>query len=143
MFMGEYSHSIDAKGRLIIPAKIREQLGERCIITQGLDQCLSVYDESKWETITTALNQKSSSHANIRMLKRFMLGKATEVEFDKQGRVLIPASLRAAADLDKETVIVGVGSHVEIWSADRWNTYIDEMAPNMEALVESIEDLAF
>lgn len=143
MFMGEFNHSIDAKGRMIMPAKIREQLGDKCIITVGLDDCLFVYDQEKWDAIVTTLNKQPTTKASIRALKRMIFGKATEAEFDGQGRVLIPTTLRQHAALDKKTVIVGAGDHVEIWSDEKWNTYVDDVGPKVEELVETIEDLAF
>ena len=143
MFMGEFNHSIDAKGRMIMPAKIREQLGDKCIITMGLDDCLFVYDEEKWNFIVTTLNKQPTTKARIRALKRMIFGKATESEFDGQGRVLIPTTLRQHAGLDKKSVVVGAGDHVEIWSQEKWNTYMGDVGPKVEELVETIEDLAF
>lgn len=143
MFMGEFNHSIDAKGRMIMPAKIREQLGDKCIITMGLDDCLFVYDEEKWNSIVTTLNKQPTTKASIRALKRMIFGKATEFEFDGQGRVLIPTTLRQHAGLDKKSVVVGAGDHVEIWSQEKWNTYMGDVGPKVEELVETIEDLAF
>ena len=143
MFMGEFNHSIDAKGRMIMPAKIREQLGDKCIITMGLDDCLFVYDEEKWNSIVTTLNKQPTTKASIRSLKRMIFGKATESEFDGPGRVLIPTTLRQHAGLDKKSVVVGAGDHVEIWSQEKWNTYMGDVGPKVEELVETIEDLAF
>lgn len=143
MFMGEFNHSIDAKGRMIMPAKIREQLGDKCIITMGLDDCLFVYDEEKWNSIVTTLNKQPTTKASIRALKRMIFGKATESEFDGQGRVLIPTTLRQHAGLDKKSVVVGAGDHVEIWSQEKWNTYMGDVGPKVEELVETIEDLTF
>ena len=143
MFMGEFNHSIDAKGRMIMPAKIREQLGDKCIITMGLDDCLFVYDEEKWNSIVTTLNKQPTTKASIRALKRMIFCKATESEFDGQGRVLIPTTLRQHAGLDKKSVVVGAGDHVEIWSQEKWNTYMGDVGPKVEELVETIEDLAF
>lgn len=143
MFMGEYSHSIDAKGRLIIPAKLREQLGTSCIITMGFDACLSVYTQEKWEHISTVLKSQPVTKAGVRALQRLYFGKASEVEFDSQGRILIPPPLRAHARLDKKCIIVGVGESVEIWSEDGWNTYVGEMGPSVEALVEDLDDIRF
>ena len=143
MFMGEFNHSIDAKGRMIMPAKIREQLGDKCIITMGLDDCLFVYDEEKWNSIVTTLNKQPTTKASIRALKRMIFVKATESEFDGQGRVLIPTTLRQHAGWDKKSVVVGAGEHVEIWSQEKWNTYMGDVGPKVEELVETIEDLAF
>ena len=87
MFMGEYNHTIDTKGRMIIPAKIREQLGELCIVTKGLDDCLAIYTQEAWKKISDALQSQSSTKASVRALKRFVFGSAAELEYDKQGRV--------------------------------------------------------
>ena len=109
MFMGEYNHTVDAKGRLIVPSKFREQLGDEFVITKGLDNCLFVYDNSEW------------------------------TEVDKQGRILLPAVLREFAGIEKDAVLVGVGSRIEVWNKDKWmqaNTFDDmeEIAEHMEGL---------
>ena len=141
MFMGEYNHTIDTKGRMIIPAKIREQLGEVCIVTTGLDNCLAIYTEEAWKKISTALQSQSSTKASVRALKRFVFGSAAELEYDKQGRVLIPVPLREYASLDKQAVIVGAGDHVEIWSREKYDYYDDQVAESMEELVEGLEGI--
>ena len=129
MFMGEYNHTVDAKGRLIVPSKFREQLGDEFVITKGLDNCLFVYDNSEW-ALTNAAGRKFS---------RFLLAGATTCEVDKQGRILLPAVLREFAGIEKDAVLVGVGSRIEIWSKDKWldaNTFDDmeEIAEHMEGL---------
>ena len=125
MFMGEYNHTVDAKGRLIVPSKFREQLGDEFVITKGLDNCLFVYDNSEW----AALEEKL----------RFLLGSAATCEVDKQGRILLPSVLREFAGIGKDAVLVGVGSRIEIWNKDKWmeaNTFDDmeEIAEHMEGL---------
>ena len=141
MFMGEYNHTIDTKGRMIIPAKIREQLGDLCIVTKGLDNCLAIYTAEAWKKISTALQSQSSTKASVRALKRFVFGSAAELEYDKQGRVLIPVPLREYASLDKQAVIVGAGDHVEIWSREKYDYYDDQVAESMEELVEGLEGI--
>ena len=141
MFMGEYNHTIDTKGRMIIPAKIREQLGDLFIVTKGLDNCLAIYTEEAWKKISTALQSQSSTKASVRALKRFVFGSAAELEYDKQGRVLIPVPLREYASLDKQAVIVGAGDHVEIWSREKYDYYDDQVAESMEELVEGLEGI--
>ena len=141
MFMGEYNHTIDTKGRMIIPAKIREQLGEVCIVTKGLDNFLAIYTEEEWKKISAALQSQSSTKASVRALKRFVFGSAAELEYDKQGRVLIPVPLREYASLDKQAVIVGAGDHVEIWSREKYDYYDDQVAESMEELVEGLEGI--
>ena len=102
---------------MIIPAKIREQLGEVCIVTKGLDNCLAIYTEEAWKKISTALQSQSSTKASVRALKRFVFGSAAELEYDKQGRVLIPVPLREYASLDKQAVIVGAGITLKFGAA--------------------------
>ena len=120
MFMGEYNHSLDAKGRLIIPAKFRESLGERFVITRSLDTCLCVYDAQAWETFAQRLTELPYNAKEQRELVRFFLSRAAEVEPDKMGRILLPQNLRSAAGIEKDVVLVGVGARIEIWSREIW-----------------------
>ena len=139
MFMGEYNHTVDAKGRLIVPSKFREQLGDEFVVTKGLDGCLFVYENTEWEALEEKLHALPLTNANARNFSRFFLAAATTCEVDKQGRILLPAVLRDFAKIEKDAVLVGVGSRIEIWSRDVWNqsnTYddMDEIAENMEGL---------
>ena len=139
MFMGEYNHTVDAKGRLIVPSKFREQLGEEFVVTKGLDGCLFVYENTEWKALEEKLHALPLTNANARKFSRFFLAGATTCEVDKQGRILLPAVLRDFARIDKDAVLVGVGSRIEIWSREIWNqsnTYDDmeEIAENMEGL---------
>lgn len=139
MFMGEYNHTIDAKGRLIVPSKFREQLGEEFVVTKGLDGCLFVYENSEWKALEEKLHALPLTNANARKFSRFFLAGATTCEVDRQGRILLPAILREFAGIDKDAVLVGVSSRIEIWSKESWNasnTYDDmeEIAENMEGL---------
>ena len=139
MFMGEYNHSIDNKGRLIIPAKFREQLGDTFVVTQGLDGCLFIYANEEWEAFTEKLKQLPLTNLKARKFTRYFLAGATSCEVDKQGRILLPQKLRQSADLTKDVVLAGVGSRIEIWDSARWeenSTYEDmeEIAENMEGL---------
>ncbi len=139
MFMGEYNHSIDNKGRLIIPAKFREQLGDTFVVTQGLDGCLFIYGNEEWEAFTEKLKQLPLTNLKARKFTRYFLAGATSCEVDKQGRILLPQKLRQSADLTKDVVLAGVGSRIEIWDSARWeenSTYEDmeEIAENMEGL---------
>ena len=139
MFMGEYNHTVDAKGRVIVPSKFREQLGEEFVVTKGLDGCLFVYENSEWKALEEKLHTLPLSNANARKFSRFFLAGATTCEVDKQGRILLPAVLRDFAKIEKEAVLVGVGSRIEIWSKESWietNSYDDmeEIAENMEGL---------
>ena len=139
MFMGEYNHTVDAKGRLIVPSKFREQLGDEFVVTKGLDGCLFVYENTEWKALEEKLHALPLTNANARKFSRFFLAGATTCEVDKQGRILLPAVLRDFAGIDKEAVLVGVGSRIEIWNREAWNqsnTYDDmeEIAENMEGL---------
>lgn len=140
MFMGEFSHTIDTKGRLIIPAKLREELGESCVVTKGFDKCLTVFTKEGFEKLAQSLNNLASSKASVRSIKRFFFGSATELGFDKQGRVLIPSVLREHAKLAKDAVIVGANDRVEIWSREEWDEYNLTMADEIEDLAESLDD---
>lgn len=139
MLMGEFSHAIDAKGRLIIPAKFREQLGGRVVITRGMDGCLFGYPIDQWKQLEQQLNQLSLTKKNARAFMRFMYSAATECEFDKQGRVNIPPTLRAHANLSKKCVIVGVSQRFEIWDADRWAQYTKETEGNVDSIAEDLD----
>lgn len=134
MFMGEYNHTIDAKGRIIIPSKFREALGDNFVVTQGLDGCLFVYPNDEWMSFVAEL-KNLPGNKDARQLQRYFLAGAAECEVDKQGRILIPGKLREQAGLDKDVVFVGVLSKIEIWSKERWesNSYgnMDEIADHM------------
>ncbi len=139
MFMGEYNHTVDAKGRLIVPSRFREQLGDEFVVTKGLDGCLFAYENMEWKALEEKLHALPLTNANARKFTRFFLAGATTCEVDKQGRILLPAILREFAGIEKEAVLVGVGSRIEIWSKEAWtkaNVYDDmeEIAENMEGL---------
>lgn len=145
MLMGEFNHSIDAKGRLIIPSKFREELGENFVITKGLDGCLFLYPDSEWKIFEEKLRTLPLTNKDARIFTRFFLGSAVDGGLDKQGRVLISSALRNFADLEKEVVLVGVLDRVEIWDKAKWeenNTVIednmDDIAGHMEQLGLSI-----
>ncbi len=126
MFIGEYQHTIDPKGRVIMPAKFREDLGDKFIITKGLDNCLFVFPQEEWQSFEKKLRSLPLTSRDARAFTRFFFSGAIECELDKQGRVLIPANLREYAELEKDLVIVGVSSRVEIWSKEKWNAYNEE-----------------
>lgn len=135
MFMGEYNHTIDAKGRIIIPSKFRETLGDEFVVTQGLDGCLFVYPNDEWLNFITQLKDLPGSK-EARQLQRYFMAGAATCEVDKQGRILIPTKLREQAALEKDIVFVGVLSKIEIWSKERWdsnNDYgdMDQIAEHM------------
>ena len=139
MLIGEYEHSLDAKGRLIMPAKIREDIGEKFIITKGLDGCLFGFSQTEWTNFEEKLKTLPLTNKNARDFVRFFLSGAIECEIDKQGRFLIPNNLREVAELEKEAVIIGVGTRLEIWNKQNWekcdeNISVDEIAENMTML---------
>ncbi|MFZ5647240.1 MAG: division/cell wall cluster transcriptional repressor MraZ [Bacillota bacterium] len=138
MFIGEYQHTIDPKGRLFIPARFREGLGEKFILTKGLDGCLFVYPPKEWTAIEQKMRSLPFTKADARAFVRFFFSGATECEVDKQGRILIPSSLREYAGLEKETMIIGISTRVEIWSKQRWEEYSEAAAASAEQLAEKI-----
>ena len=121
MFRGEYSHTVDAKGRLIIPSKFREQLGEECIVTRGLDGCLFIFESGEWEAYEEKLRKLPMTNKNARSFVRFLSGGATPCEFDKQGRILLPATLRKFAGIEKDVILAGLPNRIEVWSEQKWN----------------------
>ena len=139
MFMSEYNHTVDAKGRLIIPSKYRELLGEEFVVTKGMDGCLFVYANDDWNAFEQKLTSLPLINKEARKFARFFLAGAASVELDKQGRILLPANLREFAGLDKDVVLVGVGSRIEIWSKANWEDVnadgnMDDIAAAMESL---------
>lgn len=143
MFMGEYNHTIDAKGRLIVPAKFREALGDEFVVTRGLDDCLFVFPNEGWKVFEEKLSTLPVANKNARRFARFFLSGAATVELDKQGRILIPTTLREYGALEKEVVFIGVANRVEIWSKERWENSavmddMDEIAEGMDELGLSI-----
>lgn len=143
MFMGEYNHTVDAKGRLIVPSKFRENLGDEFVVTKGLDGCLFVYDNNEWTAFEEKLKTLPLTNKEARQFVRFFLAGAASLEVDKQGRILLPANLREFAGLDKEAVLIGVASRIEIWSKERYEgavSYedVDEIAEHMTELGLSI-----
>ena len=139
MFMGEYNHTIDTKGRLIIPSKFRDQLGGQFVVTKGLDGCLFVYSNEEWQRIEEKFREIPLTTKDARKFSRFFFAGAADCEVDKQGRILIPSNLREYAGIDKDVVSVGVLSRVEIWSKERWQDNgnyddMDEIAEHMAEL---------
>ena len=138
MFMGEYHHNIDDKGRIIIPSKFRYDLGEKFVITRGIDKCVFVYPKSEWTKLISNLNELSFTRKDVRSFQRFFLSGATECEFDKQGRINITSPLADYADLTKECVIIGVNDRIELWSNDNFNKFIDDNIENISDIAENL-----
>ncbi|GIO55578.1 MULTISPECIES: division/cell wall cluster transcriptional repressor MraZ [Paenibacillus] len=143
MFMGEYQHSLDDKGRVTIPAKFRELLGSSFVVTRGLDQCLFVYPMNEWQILEQKLKSLSLMKSDARAFTRFFFSGATECEWDKQGRVNLPGNLRQYAKLEKECVVLGVSNRVEIWSKDTWEEYFQQSEETFNDIAEKLVDLNF
>ena len=138
MLIGEYEHSLDVKGRLILPAKIREDMGEKFIITKGLDGCLFGFSQTEWANFEEKLKTLPLTNKNARDFVRFFLSGATECEMDKQGRFLIVANLREYANLEKDAVIIGVGTRIEIWNKEKWKAYNSDENISADAIAENM-----
>ena len=139
MLMGEYSHSLDTKGRLIMPAKLRQDIGDKFILTKGLDGCLFAFSQTEWNNFEEKLIGLPLSDKYAINFVSFFLSGATECEIDKQGRFLIPTNLRISANLEKDAIIIGVGTRIEIWNKETWEKCdeeisADEIAENMANL---------
>jgi MraZ protein len=143
LFMGEYQHAVDGKGRLIMPAKFRDELGERFVITRGLDNCLFVYPLHEWNILEQKLKALPFTKADARAFMRFFFSGAAECELDKQGRALIPNNLREHGKLNKEVVVIGVSNRVEIWSLEVWQQYSEQTNLSFESIAEKIMDIDF
>ena len=143
MLSGEYRHNIDNKGRIIVPSKIREEMGGRIVITRGLDGCLFGYSEKTWEGIMEKLNSLPFTKRDARNFTRFMTSGAITLEFDKQGRINIPSYLNNYASLIKEVVIIGVIDRIEIWSGDNWNKFMNDNIESLSDISENLFDSNF
>lgn len=138
--MGEYQHSIDAKGRLIIPAKFREHLTEGFVLTRGLDNCLFGYPILEWRKLEEKLKQLPVTKKDARAFTRFFFSGATEVEVDKQGRINIPSNLLTHANVQKDCVVLGVSNRIEIWSKESWQNYFAESEESFNDIAENMID---
>ena len=138
MFMGEYHHSIDDKGRLIIPAKFRSELGDKFIITRGIESCLFAYPEKRWEEIVHKLESLPFTKKDARNFTRFFMSGATVAEFDKQGRINITSPLITYAGIQKDCVVIGTGDRLEIWAKDAWENFFNSASINMSDIAENL-----
>ena len=136
--MGEYHHSLDDKKRLIIPSKLREDLGDYVIVTRGLEDCLFIYSQSAWNDIVNKLKTLPFTKKDARSFTRLFLSGATVCEFDKQGRISIPSPLTDYAHLEKECVVIGVNDRIEIWSKEAFNNYLNESIDNVSEIAEHL-----
>ncbi len=140
MLMGEFHHIIDEKSRLIIPSKFRNELGDRVIITKGLDKCLFIYSEQEWNKIMQKVSSLQFTKKNVRAFERSFIGGASLIEFDKQGRINITSPLVHYADILKECVIIGVNERLEIWSKETFDSYMMQNEESLEEITENIFD---
>lgn len=143
MLMGEYHHNIDEKSRLIIPSKFRSELGNRFVITRGLDKCLFIYSEDEWNNIVSKLKNLPFTKKDARNFVRFFLSGADSCEFDKQGRIVITSPLVQYANITKECVIIGVNERLEIWSLEEFNNYMKENEENLSEITEDIFEMNY
>ena len=120
MFLGSHNHNLDTKGRVAVPARFRDELASGLVLTRGFDRCIALYPMTAWESLAARIEELSFADADVRQFRRMVFSEAVDVQLDGQGRILIPAALRSFAGIDRETVIIGVHSSVEIWSPDRW-----------------------
>jgi MraZ protein len=141
VFIGEYQHTLDPKGRVIMPSRFRDGLGESFVVTKGLDNCLFVYPQGEWEELERKLRTLPLTSKDARAFTRFFFSGATECELDKQGRILIPANLREYAGLDKDLIIIGVASRIEIWGKERWEDYNRDANLDHQSIVEKMAEL--
>jgi MraZ protein len=141
MFIGEYSHNLDDKGRLAVPVKFRSELSKGAVVTRGLDNCLFLYTKKEWEKLAEKLALLPFSQANSRAFARLMLAGAMDVEVDKQGRIILPEYLRKFAGLTKATVIAGLYSRLEIWDQEAWNKYKVQTESQSSEIAERMAEL--
>ena len=139
MFMGEYNHTVDAKGRLIIPSRFREELKNEFIVTKGLDGCLFVFPGNEWQIFEEKLKAIPLTNKNARQFSRFFVAGATPCELDRQGRILVPQTLREFAGLEKDVVLTGNLNRIEVWSKEKWNEICDY--DDMDSIAESMQDM--
>jgi MraZ protein len=141
--MGEFQHTLDDKGRMIVPVKFREGLGTSFVVTRGLDKCLFVYPLAEWEMLEQKLKTLPMTRSDARSFVRFFFSGATECELDKQGRILIPVALREYANLTRDAIVLGVSNRVEIWSDEGWRDYSENAADSFAEIAEKLVDFAF
>ena len=140
MFIGEYSHNIDSKGRIIIPSKFRDELDSTFILTRGLDGCFTIYSNSQWNEIFKKLSRLPSTKKATRQYIHMLTSRATECSLDNQGRIQIPSFLAKPVNIVKECVVVGVNDHIEIWDRETWNRYYEEASDQFEEVAEELSE---
>ncbi|WP_106497716.1 division/cell wall cluster transcriptional repressor MraZ [Lentibacillus sp. Marseille-P4043] len=140
MFMGEFQHNIDTKGRIIVPAKFREELGDSFVVTRGLDKCLFAYPMEEWKLLEEKLKKLPLTKKDARAFTRFFFSGAVECEIDKQGRINIPQPLRNYATLNKECVVIGVSNRIEFWASENWDDYFNDSEESFAEIAENLMD---
>ena len=141
MFIGEYQHSLDPKNRVIMPSKFREKLGDSFVMTKGLDNCLFIYSSKEWSIVEDKLKSLPMTNKDARAFVRFFFAGACECELDKQGRIVMPNHLKDYANIDKELVIIGVSTRIEIWSKEEWNKFNNDANISYEDVAERMSQL--
>jgi MraZ protein len=143
MFIGEFKHTIDDKGRVSLPAKFRATLASGCVVTRGLDRCLWVYPKDEWQNLAEKIASLPITQKNARSFSRLMLAGATDADLDRVGRINLPAYLRDYADLKKDVVVVGIYNRIEIWPIDSWQNFKKEMEENSSEVAENLSEIGF
>ena len=143
MLMGEFHHNIDDKGRIIIPSRFREELGDSIIVTRGLEDCLFIYSENEWSKVVFKLKTLPFTKKDARSFTRMFLSGATNAEFDKQGRIKIAIPLVEYASLQKECIIIGVNDRLEIWAKEKWNSFMTKVSENLSDLADHLFETDF
>jgi MraZ protein len=141
MFIGEYKHNLDTKGRIIIPSKFRDELHATFILARGLDSCLTIYSLKQWEKLFEEVNKLPTTKKAARQYVRMLTSTATECSLDNQGRIIIPSFLAKPVNINKECVVIGANDHIEIWDKDTWDAYITDASNNFEEVAENLSDL--
>lgn len=141
MFIGEYQHSLDSKNRVIMPARFREKLGDNFVMTKGLDNCLFIYTLDEWDKVEEKLKNLPLTNKDGRAFVRFFFSGASEGETDKQGRALIPSTLKEYAKIEKDVVIIGVSTRIEIWSVEEWNRFSSEAEMSIDEIAAKMSEL--
>ena len=141
MFLGRHNHTLDAKGRLAVPARFRERLADGAVLTRGADRSLALYPAESWRALCDKIDQLPMGDADARLLRRFLFAEATLVEFDSQGRVLIPAVLRSFAGIDRAVVVLGVNRSIEVWAADSWERLSTSVEANADGVFARLASL--
>ena len=141
MFLGEYEHTMDDKGRVAVPARFREALGDGIVITRGFEKCLMAFPRERWDQLSQQVSALPLGQTDARNLRRLLFSGAQDLQLDRQGRILIPQNLREYAGLNVQAIVAGLNTHFEIWSAERWGEVLDTLDVNGSAIAEQLAAL--